>query len=124
MRPVALILCAALTAAAAAPAGARTIMGAGALPCRRWVDDRKADSYFTAAQWVLGYLSRADRDYPGGTLHATDSTAVVTWLDQYCAAHPDDDLETAAFRLEVDTARPAASPPRARRRPHARPPRP
>lgn len=111
MRRTAAMICAATLLVAPAAAGAQTVMGAGALRCVRWVEDRKGDDYFPTAQWVLGYLSRADRAYRRDLLHPVRSTDVVAWLDRYCAAHPDDDVETAAFRLEADiAARPQAAP--------------
>jgi hypothetical protein len=104
MRRTALIIGLA-AAAAALPAAARTVLGAGALSCERWSADRQAgEAYVPSAQWVLGYLSRADRTRKSGLLHAVGSAEVITWLDQYCGAHPKDGLETAAFRLEVEIA--------------------
>jgi hypothetical protein len=102
MRRTAVIICAAAIATTAAPSQARTIMGIGALPCGRWLEDRKNDDYYASAQWVLGYLSRADRISSHDVLHHIESSAVVTWLDQYCAAHPEHAMEAAAMRLEMD----------------------
>jgi hypothetical protein len=114
MRRTALIIGLA-AATAAAPAAARTILGAGALSCERWSADRQeGEAYVPSAQWVLGYLSRADRIRKGGKLHAVGSSDVITWLDQYCGAHPKDGLETAAFRLEVNIASHGLVPPPAK----------
>jgi hypothetical protein len=111
MRRTALIIGLA-AATAAGPAAARTVLGAGALSCERWSADRQAgEAYVPSAQWVLGYLSRADRVRKGGQLHAVGSNEVITWLDQYCGAHPRDGLETAAYRLEIDIAGHALRPP-------------
>jgi hypothetical protein len=114
MRRTALII-GLVAVTAAGPAAARTVLGAGALSCERWSADRQdGEAYVPSAQWVLGYLSRADRVRKGGQLHAVGSSEVITWLDQYCGAHPRDGLETAAFRLEVDIAGHALGPPPAK----------
>lgn len=112
MRRAALILC--FAACAAAPAAARTVLGAGALSCARWADDRRSEAYVPSAQWVLGYLSRGDRERAHDRLVQVKAVQVVGWLDRYCAAHHAAALESAAVALEADVAsgRPLPAPPK------------
>ena len=113
MRRAALALCFA-AGVASAPAAARTVLGAGALSCARWADDRRSEAYVPSAQWVLGYLSRGDRERSHDRLSQVKAIQVVGWLDRYCAGHHAAVLERAAVALEGDLAsgKPLPAPPR------------
>jgi len=54
--------------------------------------------------WVLGFVSgggyTSDRE-----LRITDSGAMAAWIDQYCAAHPLDNVATAAGKLVLELER-------------------
>lgn len=95
-------LLASLSAGSAA-ANARTEMGPGLVSCGAWLASTSAMRYGRGA-WVLGYLSRAAHAYPGDLLAPLDSDAVTAWLDNYCRAHPLEDLAAAASTLEGELA--------------------
>lgn len=100
--------CAALIAGAlalsfaATPAAAemRTQMGSGSLSCGAWL----AGSSNVPQLWLLGYLSRATYDHPGDMLAPVDADGLKAWVDNYCRAHPLDNLSTAANVLEHELA--------------------
>jgi hypothetical protein len=84
------------------PAGA-----AGAYSCGVWTQANltkplTTDSADALSWWVLGYVSGAGmvlgtRDKVA--LARTDSAGIDAWVTKYCAAHPLEDLPTAANTL-------------------------
>ena len=87
---------------------AATVETKGARSCSKWLDEKRlANSakelnkipVLITRSWFLGYLSgRADasgRDF----LKGTDSDSIFLWLDGYCQAHPQTDLDQAGVDL-------------------------
>jgi len=108
VRMAAALALAAMASATAAARGGDTsptysVRGDGGISCATWTQERKDDGYpaLMASDWVLGYLTAYDRyaskngDLGGGV----DNNAVAAWVDTYCAAHPLDNLATAAGHL-------------------------
>jgi hypothetical protein len=88
------------SAAQAAPAHAKWM---GEASCSAWPQKEAYDDFDKALllNWVLGWLSRSGKD--GADVLATvDQPTVSSWLDRYCAAHPDDSLISAAAVLETE----------------------
>jgi hypothetical protein len=79
------------------------VYGQGALSCREWVEARrdasptKFDAAYVYEVWMLGFVSGAG--YAGLTMTGTDSQAIKTFVDQYCAGRPADNLSHAAAAL-------------------------
>jgi hypothetical protein len=81
-------------------ADARRLMGAGVSSCGTWTEDRKIPASFDAvqdAQWAEGFLSGVGWLHTDGIdpLNGLDANAVLAWLDNYCAAHPLDQIDDA-----------------------------
>jgi hypothetical protein len=79
------------------------LYGAGVNSCGKWLSDRKADRWYDEGQWLLGWVSAVGY-YGVANLRQTDSDAIAAWLDNYCQAHPLDQLDVAADHL-VDAIR-------------------
>jgi hypothetical protein len=65
--------------------------------------------------WIAGYLSAFnsltdDPDTPD-FLKSEDWDGLIAWMDNYCAAHPLDKLETAARALAIELAEHHLTPP-------------
>jgi hypothetical protein len=86
------------TGAMSSEDGKFTIYGAGTESCGRWLADRHAGDWYLAGQWVLWWIS-AYGYYGSKDLRKTDSDAIAVWIDNYCAAHPLDELSLAAEHL-------------------------
>lgn len=76
----------------------RTIYGAGTNSCAQWMEARKTQAWFTAGQWVLGFVSAAN--YYSKTPPArSDARSMAKWVDDYCRDRSESDLAEAAQEL-------------------------
>ena len=104
-----LLLAMALLLVRTTDARAATIIGAGANSCGAWTADRHSVVFgapitnasqgaFQDMQWVVGFLSGIGvmSAKNGGPLDGMNAEGVWTWVDQYCQAHPNEPIETAA----------------------------
>jgi hypothetical protein len=79
------------------------VYGQGGLLCREWVEAQrdanptKFDAAYVYEVWMLGFVSGAG--YAGLPMKGTDSKAIKTFVDQYCAGRPSDNLSHAAAAL-------------------------
>ncbi len=72
--------------------------GYGVKSCGSWVEARNKGDFYTAAQWVLGYLT-AYGYYGSENLKEVDSGAILTFMDNFCREKPLEDIETGAQAL-------------------------
>jgi hypothetical protein len=88
-------------AATANDANAPLIIGAGALSCGQWLTDRQGlYSAQTIEAWITGYLSGFNAYvFHGDMTNHTDNADLFSWIDDYCHAHPLDDIAAATDRL-------------------------
>lgn len=81
-----------------------TTIGEGSGSCGWWTNSRQADpaGVTRESSWVLGYVTAASLyrkvDTPNFA-HGLDSPAVDHWVDNYCAAHPLENIQSAAAAL-------------------------
>ena len=94
-------------------------LGHGLSSCGAWTQARELHNIdqMNMEQWVAGYLSEAnlvgpDIDAPDipDLLKGEDWAALTDWIDNYCNAHPQDKLYTAANGLVVELGRRHAPP--------------
>lgn len=89
------------------PSSAQNTVGYGRISCELWTKERRSESAMSLAYsaWVLGFVSGVNAI---GILQANESqdflrTAVlkdmITWVDDFCVAHPNYNLDTAGFAL-------------------------
>jgi hypothetical protein len=82
-----------------------TVRGEGSARCASWVQEHERNSSRRPVQdsWVLGYVNAVSGalEIPG----VEDVSApfrnmdLVTWVDDYCRSHPDEELIRAADAL-------------------------
>jgi hypothetical protein len=74
------------------PPGERLFFGEGVTSCGSWTQARQTRSLQQGrlVQWVAGYLSGAnmDDDTKPEALLGTDFNGLMAWIDNYCQAHP------------------------------------
>jgi hypothetical protein len=80
----------------------------GSRSCSKWIEEKRLANgahemnkvpVLITRSWFLGYLSgRADAS-GRNFLKGTDSDSIFLWLDNYCRANPDKDLDTAGIDL-------------------------
>jgi hypothetical protein len=94
---------------ATAQAGfAATIIGRGVASCGTWTADRRAPNGGAAIAdegWVVGFLSGANVESEGNStdfLVGTDADAIFAYIDNYCSAHPLDQISTGAVHLRFE----------------------
>ena len=89
-----------LLAPAGAQSGSFQPMGASGISCGTWIAARRDGKAltWTAEQWVLGFLSGIGFVGLNGAdpLQGMDSEGVWAWIDNYCRAHPIDEVLWAA----------------------------
>jgi hypothetical protein len=81
----------------------------GLSSCEIWTQAHttNAPERLSMEHWIAGYLSNFNTilDDPDGVpdfLKDEDWDALRAWIDNYCAAHPDDKLDKAARELEFE----------------------
>lgn len=75
-----------------------TTLGAGR-SCGAWAADQRSNGNIAMLddQWVLGFLSGVAASRGDDPLAGVDPKAVLRRVDDYCAAHPSDDMTAAAL---------------------------
>ena len=100
---IALAVAVALTAAAPST---RMVSGQGTSSCGSWTEERRSEPMVAigTTSWVLGYLTAYNAYVAknGNVQGGADANAIGAWLDNYCAAHPLDDIDTATRALISD----------------------
>jgi hypothetical protein len=85
-------------------------LGKGLSSCGDWLDKRhKTPSrVIPEAAWVLGFLTAASQynvtASPKNIAHGLTVNGIEHWIDNYCAAHPLDTIDTAASALVSELA--------------------
>lgn len=77
-----------------ATAATYAVYGAGTLSCGTWIEERKKENWYDTGQWIVGYISAAGY-YGNPSLRKTDSDAIAVFMDNYCQAHPLEDIVQA-----------------------------
>jgi hypothetical protein len=96
-----ILVLAILGAATAAKAGSPMIIGAGTLSCGQWLTDRQGlHSAQDIEAWITGYLSGFGVYVLHGDItRGSDNGPLFGWIDDYCHAHPLDDVAVATDHL-------------------------
>jgi hypothetical protein len=86
-------------------AHAYTIIGMGQYSCGTWIKDRRGQQMtaYLYQQWIVGFLSGVGYAGPPGIdpLKGTDSNGVWAWIDNYCQAHPLDNIAEAGSAFVI-----------------------
>lgn len=87
---------------------AATVEIKGSRSCSKWIEEKRiANStkelnkipVLITRSWFLGYLSGRADESGRNFLKGTDSDSIFLWLDNYCQAHPNIDLDKAGIEL-------------------------
>ena len=98
------------TAAPPLAAPAWTV-GGKLMSCQAWTADRpqlgqvETLKRIAPMSWVLGYMSGQAAVMKRDLLGGLGPSAIAQWLDNYCLAHPTDDIPRASAVLAADLAR-------------------
>jgi hypothetical protein len=84
------------------------MIGHGVESCRAWIDSRKDGHSAGYGDWLLGYLSGVNLWGPTSgrdLLRNRSGQEMIEWVDNYCKAFPDHEIESAARQLILDLGR-------------------
>lgn len=83
------------------PASADNIemLGAGKVSCSEWKTLRDGNEYFSAGNWVLGFLSGTAWDSGRNLLSGQKPSRLFVFIDNYCEAHQQETISDAAVAL-------------------------
>jgi len=96
--PVLLLLAASFPIATASLASVK-MMGAGSVTCKEWTALRTSTEYFSAGNWVLGFLSSTAWNSGEDILTATKADALFNSVDGFCSKYPKQTISDAAIEL-------------------------
>lgn len=80
----------------------------GARSCGKWIEEKRAANsakemnripVLITRSWFLGYLSGRAAQSGKDFIKGTDSDSIFLWLDNYCRAHPQGELDQAGIDL-------------------------
>ena len=83
--------------------------GAGSLGCSEWIYQRGSNDFFSAGNWMLGFLSGSAWDSGNNILAGRDSEDLFIAIDKYCSEHPGDTLSDATVALAYHLLKQAQS---------------
>jgi hypothetical protein len=75
------------------------MMGAGNVTCKEWTTLRASTEYFSAGNWVLGFLSSTAWSSGEDILAASKADGLFNAVDGYCSKHPKQSIADAAVEL-------------------------
>jgi hypothetical protein len=93
---VAILLPFSLTSAASVK-----MMGAGNVTCKEWRQLRTSTEYFSAGNWLLGFLSSTSWNTGEDILASKKADVLFKAVDEFCADMPDKTIADAAVELSL-----------------------
>ena len=86
---------------------AQNTIGYGETSCRLWIKEHRTRSALSRAYsaWVLGFVSGVNAvgilsfDETSNFIRTAVASGILASINNYCTAHPNDNLDTAAFTL-------------------------
>ena len=75
------------------------MMGAGNVSCQEWEKLRATSAYFSAGNWILGFLSSTAWTTGVDILAAKSTDFLFTAVDEFCLANPKLSISEAAVEL-------------------------
>ena len=80
----------------------------GSRSCGKWVEEKRLSNsakemnkvpLLVTRTWFLGYISGRADESGRNLLKGTDNESIFLWLDNYCHANPDKNLDNAGLAL-------------------------
>ena len=75
------------------------MMGAGNVTCKEWTQLRSSTDYFSAGNWILGFLSSTSWNTGNDILAGKEAESLFAVIDKYCANTPEMTIADAAVDL-------------------------
>ena len=75
------------------------MMGAGNVTCKEWAQLRASTEYFSAGNWVLGFLSSTAWNTGDNILSGKKADGLFMAIDKYCSEMPKQTIADAAVEL-------------------------
>jgi hypothetical protein len=75
------------------------MLGAGKVSCSEWKTLRDSNEYFSAGNWVLGFLSGTAWDSGRNILSGQQPSRLFVFIDNYCEPHKQETISDAAVAL-------------------------
>ena len=75
------------------------MMGAGNVSCKEWTQLRSSTDYFSAGNWILGFLSSTSWNTGNDILAGKETEVLFAVIDKYCANMPEMTIADAALDL-------------------------
>lgn len=88
-----------ITVAAPATADSVQMLGAGNVTCKEWKSLRENNEYFSAGNWMLGFLSGTAWDSGRNILSGQQPKKLFVFVDNYCIASQKETISDAAVAL-------------------------
>ena len=85
------------------------MLGAGKISCTEWQEQRANTEYFSAGNWLLGFLSGTAWDSGRNILSGRDPEKLFVFVDRYCEEHDKETISDAAVALAyhlLETSKP------------------
>jgi hypothetical protein len=101
-----MVLCASMMLVADAAAETKHMLGLGGSSCGSWTKASPVTRSL-AQQWVVGYLAGLNSQTPDDLdfIKGADFDGLMSWIDNYCRAHPIESINTAANELSTELLR-------------------
>jgi len=75
------------------------MMGAGNVSCTEWAQLRSSNEYFSAGNWMLGFLSSTAWNTGTDILASKNTEILFKLVDEYCTKMPQQTIADAAVEL-------------------------
>ena len=75
------------------------MMGAGNVTCKEWSQSRISMEYFSAGNWILGFLSATAWSTGDDILNGKKTDILFNAIDQFCTKMPEQTIAGAAVEL-------------------------
>lgn len=75
------------------------MMGAGNVSCKEWSQLRVSTEYFSAGNWILGFLSSTAWTTGNDILSGKKADILFTAIDDFCTKMPEQTIAEAAVEL-------------------------
>ena len=94
-----LLLTSSLVPVSSVSADSVKMMGAGNVTCKEWSQLRSSMEYFSAANWVLGFLSSTAWNTGDDILNGKKTDGLFSAIDEFCIKMPEQTIADAAVEL-------------------------
>jgi hypothetical protein len=99
--PALLLVAAILLSFSLTSAATVKMMGAGNVTCKEWLQLRTSTEYFSAGNWLLGFLSSTSWNTGEDILASKKADVLFKAVDEFCADMPDKTIADAAVELSL-----------------------